>query len=814
MRTTVLVLACAASFAAAAPVVPGEFTDPTNIRRSLGEQPVTWAVVPDRLHYPYVAMYYVEPTVTTKQRVSIPFYVTDWDHSKVRFLDDSFRFTVRCRWIGPDGKARETEQRKVPSGDGAFDLGRLPAGEYRVCVWAVATAPAGRVAEGLESHRVWQLFRVVEPEEQNLPAARVFAATRKDLAAYGIRADGGLGRKVLVETPVPPDGAKGDEKDRIALAALDEYIAAHPPAPRKGAPGYTVFVPANGGKAVVGSWRRTRIVYDEGYDANAVEQAAVATAEGLQKLLDDKAAAGFRKVVLPPGTYRVSASRRIAIPSGMTLDLGGATIKQNAFTGDHSVMVALDGVRDAHLVNGTLEGDYYEHDYAHSPKNSEWPMGFHIGGDASYCSVEDVVVRDVAGYGGGNGMGKVDGKLFPFIRNAGKYGPGGLNPADGTVDGSDPDRFTTDFLKVDPAWGWLQVSYLLGYQGPKSRQWQLTGCWYDAEKRFLGSETLFQYRPVPVPEGAAFLRFSQTNNSAKDAAKTGLVVTGFHIPRNCAVRRCTFDRCRCVGYSASAMRNMLFEDNLFTHCGEAAAKCAFDAEDGWDMMQDVTFRGNRCEENPVNNRLLTCAGHNFVFERNKCGLYLWPRTYSPCVRDNDADSATFRCQGRTMSGYARFEGNRYGRELILISHYKDYHGWEHVIAGLDVRGPDGPKVQAGPASRFVRCSFADTKVPCPSLAASKLENCIVERIGPGAWSGVAMTGGRLLDLRGTNTFSKCAFRGAEIRGIKKGALATFDGCTFENCRFDAIEDGAARFRGCSFFGAAADAPAPKKADGR
>ena len=55
MRTTVLVLACAASFAAAAPVVPGEFTDPTNIRRSLDEQPVSWAVVPDRLHYPYVA---------------------------------------------------------------------------------------------------------------------------------------------------------------------------------------------------------------------------------------------------------------------------------------------------------------------------------------------------------------------------------------------------------------------------------------------------------------------------------------------------------------------------------------------------------------------------------------------------------------------------------------------------------------------------------------------------------------------------------------------------------------------------------------
>ena len=140
MNPKYLLLGAAAIAAAvsvhAAPVVPGEFTDPTNLRKIAEEREGAWYVAPDHLRFPYIATYYVEPTVTTKQRVSIPFYVTDWDHSKVRFLDDSFRFTVHCRWIGPDGRAHETEQRKVPSGDGAFDLGRLPAGEYEVCVWA------------------------------------------------------------------------------------------------------------------------------------------------------------------------------------------------------------------------------------------------------------------------------------------------------------------------------------------------------------------------------------------------------------------------------------------------------------------------------------------------------------------------------------------------------------------------------------------------------------------------------------------------------------------------------------------------------
>ena len=167
--------ALAAAGSIAAPVVPGEYTDPSNLRAESERHvcAVNLYVAPAHLRFPYIATYHVEPTVTTKDTVKISFYVTDWDHSKVRFLDDSFRFTVHCRWIGPDGKAHETEQRKVPSGDGAFDLGRLPAGEYEVCVWAVGTEPSWRMVEGLESHRVWHSFRVVEPKELEIPADKV-----------------------------------------------------------------------------------------------------------------------------------------------------------------------------------------------------------------------------------------------------------------------------------------------------------------------------------------------------------------------------------------------------------------------------------------------------------------------------------------------------------------------------------------------------------------------------------------------------------------------------------------------------------------
>ena len=790
--------------AISAPVVPGEYTDPSNLRAE-SERRISAVEVydaPEHLRFPYISTYYVEPTVTTKDTVKIPFYVTDWDHSKVRFLDNSFRFNVHCKCLGGDGNVCEKELHEelkdIPSGDAAFDLGCLPKGEYDVCVWAVD-------ANGVESHRVWHKFRVVDPADIKLPKDRIHIVTAADLAAYGIRNDGDLGRKILVEIPEAPKGTKGDEAIRLAQIALDGYAATNPLPVRKGAPGYTILIAARGGKPVVGSWRMSKIVEDAGYDTNAVEKAAIATAEGMQRLLDDKATNGFRKVVLAPGTYRVSAFRTIRIPDGMTLDLNGATIKENAFAGANSLIVSLENVRDAHLVNGTLEGDYYEHDYANSPNASEWPMGFAISGDATYCSVEDVVVRDITGYGAGNGIGRVDGNLQVFYEAFGDYVSGGLDPKTGNIDESEKGRCTSGFREITGkmrAAGRMQVSAYLGYQGIRGNAWQMTGCWYDAEKKLLSSETLFQYRVVSIPEDAAYLRISVAIPDVETAKKAGIVATLFHIPQNCAVRRCTFDRCRCVGYAASAMKNMLFEENLFTHSGEALAKCAFDAEDGWDMMQDVTFRGNRCVENPLNNSLLTCAGHNFVFERNKGSLYMWPRTFSPCVRDNDIDVGTYHSGARNRSGYGRFERNKYASALESPAEYGQYRGWDMAFSDLGASNADESKpfsIRLGCAARVAGGVFANRKISIPDVFGGSFTNCLVERLEAGRWTGVTVEGGKFYVLGHTNLFERCTFKGVEFATFS-GGEQTFHDCAFIDCSFYSFSHAVVRFAGSRLFG--------------
>ena len=304
--------------------------------------------------------------VTPKENVKVAFYVTDFDSSRIRFLDDSHTFTAFLEYRLRGGESKTVTLENLKSGDAAFDLGPLPAGDYEMRLWA-------RDSKGRESHRVIHDFRVAPAEDFAIPADKIYRMTESDLATYGLRNDGDVEKVVAV-------AANG------ATTVLKSN--------RSGAPGYTVTVPLDEktGKIPLGAVKKAKVIYDAGYDRTAAEATAVTNAVGIQRLLDEKAAAGFRKIVMLPGTYRISHTKKIYVPDGVTFDLGGAVLKQNGFAGASSLLVNLSSVRDAHLVNGTLEGDYWEHDYAGSPNNSEWPAGFQIGGDSWYSSVENVKV--------------------------------------------------------------------------------------------------------------------------------------------------------------------------------------------------------------------------------------------------------------------------------------------------------------------------------------------------------------------------------------------------------------------------------------
>ena len=774
----------------AQPVLPGYLTDPSVMKGAMSSDPSYRP--PERLRYPYVSTYYVKPTVTAGKEAKVTFYVTDFDHSKVRFLDDSHRFTAYLEYRGRTQTPAAPRESKtltlenLGSGDHTFNLGRLPVGEYELRVWV-------KDAKGRESHRVIHDFRVMTSEGQAVPEDRVYRMTEADLAAYGIRNDGDFEKVVFVET----NGTEKVQKEK-----------------RAGVPGYTVTVAMDPktGELPRQAFRQAKIVCDEGYDKARVEADAVKTAEGIQKLLDEKAAAGFRKLVMHPGVYRISASKRIELPDRFTLDLGGAVLKENAFAGASSLMVKLASTTDSHLVGGTLEGDYWTHDYQNSPDNSEWCSGFELGGDCWYSSVRNVKVRDITGYGGQHGISKDrKGDLSFFYETLPQFASGGLDAKTGEVDANDAFRFTTDFKDLskilDKGRTRLQVSKYLGYQGRATRSWQMTVAWYDAEKKFISAETGWQYREMWIPENARFLRVSVEDESEKAANESGLRLTAMRIPVNCAIMHCTFDRCRCVGYAASAMKNFLFAGNFFTHSGESAAKCAFDAEDGWDQMQDCYFYRNVFRDNPMNNSILTCAGHNFILEKNECDVYLWGRTHSACVRDNDIVKGTYRCDSRLRSGYARLDGNRYAKGVeIGVNEGKDRpDNWDYVLSNTVFDGArDNITFEVGPAGRMVNCTFRDMAVSIANAYACTFENCTdgsTWRGFPnGRWYGVTVKDSDFHRFFGSYERERCHFVNTKLSGFQFGSTFTAENCDFTDCAFNGFDSSKLNLFGSRFVG--------------
>ena len=765
----------------AKPVLPGYLTDPSVMKGAVenekGYQP------PEQLKYPYISTYYVKPTVVAGESVKIGFFVTDFESSKIRFLDDSHKFTAFLEYREKGGKSKVLTLENLKSGDGAFDLGALSVGEYEMRIWAVD-------AKGRESHRVIHDFRVLPSDELSIPEDKIYRMTAADLKTYSIRNDGDFEKIVFIET----NGVKRVVKEK-----------------RAGVPGYTVTVEKDPktGKLPIGACKKSKIVYDEGYDKAAVETVAVKNTEGLNRLIAEKAAAGFRKVELLPGTYRISWTNSVEIPSRMTLDLGKAVLKQNGFAGSSSILVRFASVTDAHLVGGTLEGDYWEHDYAHSPNNSEWPTGFYIGGDSWYCTVENVKIVDITGYGGQNGIAKDSkGWLSRFFERLPAFAPGGLDPKTGEVDTTDAYRFTTDFkdlgVVLAKGCGRVQISKHLGYQGRLTRSWQMTVAWYDAKKKFISAETAWQYREMWIPEGAAYLRVSVEEESAQAADKAPLVLTAFRYPINCAVKNCVFKRCRCVGHAASAMKNMLFEGNFFTESGESAACCAFDAEDGWDQMQDVYFLKNVFRDNPRNNSILTCAGHNFILEKNEGDIYFWGRTHSPCVRGNLIGSATYRCDSRLNSGYGRFDDNTYLKGVHLGVNGKRTDNWDYVLSGLALDGgKDNFVLDVGPAGRVVNCRFRNMGLSIANAYACTFEKCKdASHYLPfpgGRWYEVTLKDCDFSRFRNTNVWERCRFVDSKLNGFNGGRVIALD-CDFTGCTFFGLRAASLKVTDCSFDG--------------
>ena len=328
--------------------------------------------IPDDLNWnevPYISTYYIKPVVKPGEEVFIDYYITDYYYKeymeKYNLKEDDWgddnwteevwnneTFTATVRVEGQDDKLYHY----LKAGDHQVSLGSFSTeGEQKFSI--LCTDKYGR-----NSHELFNFFLV----QANIKV-KEYVMTKEDLITYNIKNTDNYEEKIYVKVDKLTDSTTRTKIEEVADATI---VPSHK---------YICFIGTteedeNGNPIMQTTparlWLNTIVKYADDYDKYSVLTEATNTRIGLQKLLDDKKAEGYNRILLLPGIYRIDHQQTIYVPDRFTLNMNGATLKENQFTGNKSLMLSLDGTFDSHVLNGNIEGDYFSHDYENSTNNS------------------------------------------------------------------------------------------------------------------------------------------------------------------------------------------------------------------------------------------------------------------------------------------------------------------------------------------------------------------------------------------------------------------------------------------------------------
>lgn len=394
------------------------------------------------------------------------------------------------------------------------------------------------------------------------------------------------------------------------------------------------------------------------------------TTTGLNALLQASGSNGYRKVVLPGGTYLIKSgttvNETVRIPTRMTLDLGGSTLKLEPNSLDKQVTVEIAHAYDSHVINGTIEGDLDTRGYTGAAGEGalgQWVTAVRLAQGAEYCSFENLTLRKYAGDGADTGSDFV-GRVGPYnishnnqIR-AGTFSLGEFDETTGLrVSSTDRSATTTrvDISAFMSSYGFIQLGKYGGYQGNPVDNWTYRASFYDAAENYIGSTIGYLYRRMYPPPTAKWVQFTLfCPNVVTDI--NAFWIFNIRTPYNCDFKDLVLEDIRCVGMVPSGFNNLRVSGCTWNNCGWAAGRSAFDSEDGWDCSQDLVFQNNTFLTNP-GAEFNGISGHNFILENNTMGLSKGARLASPLIRNNTLKTATLYFGAFDRSAYPRISNN-------------------------------------------------------------------------------------------------------------------------------------------------------------
>lgn len=383
------------------------------------------------------------------------------------------------------------------------------------------------------------------------------------------------------------------------------------------------------------------------------EEDMVNTRDGLTLLFNEIKQNGYRKCILPFGTYRIKEAivslnnviqekTYVQIPSNFTVDLNNSTIKQNPFDdreyyqtivdkynpgwtsdGDAigkvgSFMVCMDDCVDSHLINGVLEGDFSErkemiwsdgtsgiYEEYNVKYNGEHVGCFH-GSGCEYCTLENITITNITGYNSGFAKSTTSNdninEIDNWINNLNIVN--GVEVISNNYSTTNYIRLTNDILDNK----YIYCSRWLGYGGMEGIYWDMEFHFYDKRKKFIKSVKTFQYDRCMIPDSTLYVRIT----FKCEASKIGEV----YIHTMKKSRYNDFINCKWIDNrtcsASTQFSHLSYQNCTFTRSGQSITPTNIDMEDGWQNMQDLFLidcdvldaTGSTCG-------LICCAGLNY-----------------------------------------------------------------------------------------------------------------------------------------------------------------------------------------------------------
>lgn len=377
------------------------------------------------------------------------------------------------------------------------------------------------------------------------------------------------------------------------------------------------------------------------------------TADNFNSMLVWAKEQGYKKVVMPNGTYLIGSKKYITLPSDLVLDLGGSILQQESSTGQEIKLINIpSGTHNCRLTNGTIRGDRDNRD---SSDCQEFIHGIVCNGD--HIELDNLIVEKFLGYGFAIGYG--DRKAMAYISK------------DNLNEISTNNWTTINYINISSFTNNLMIGNPFGYGGwgsiDDTANFNIR--FYDSSKTLIKEVfTVRPYREINIPNGAKYvmldLNDSKVGNGNTDFGNSISYLLEYVPSDYLNIHDCTIQYCKSLGvaYSGQGTHNVIDNCN-FNNNGGANATADIDLEDGWENMRCLVIKNCTFDETSTRS-YIQCAGESIVLYNNVFSkeVGISNRCYHTRIIDNTFSTTSgkaLRVVTEWFSGGCFLEGNTF-----------------------------------------------------------------------------------------------------------------------------------------------------------